>query len=257
MTQLNGELHRLYCLPGQPAPTADADFRQIALVSEAGQVRALVLGVTRGSDWETVAGLYLSLVESLELPAPAVAVCAAGGYQVWLSLAEAVPLAQARAFLEGLRRRYLGAIPAARLQLWPGATAETQCIATLPCLDEDSGRWSAFIDPAMGSMFCDELGLDLAPNNARQADMLAGLRSVTAREWQRALAILGDGEEGAVPPPPGDPSAAAGAAALGVGGGFTDPRSFLLAVMNDPTASGHDRVEAAKALLPYFERPLA
>lgn len=253
MSKLNGEQHRLYGLPDQPA--AAADSRQLTLVSEAGLARALVLGIARGSDWEAVAGLYLGLVESLELPAPAIAVCAAGGYQVWISLAEAVPLVQARAFLEGLRRRYLAAIPAARLQLRPGMEAETHCVATLPNLDEESGRWSAFIDPAMGSMFCDELGLDLAPNNDRQADMLAALRSVAPREWQRALAALTDGGGEAAVPLADTPPATTGATALSVGGGFTDPQAFLLAVMNDPAASGHDRIEAAKALLPYFARP--
>lgn len=257
MTQLNGELHRLYDLPGQPTPPEGEEFRRLALVNEAGLVRALILGVTRGSDWEAVAGLYLGLLEHLELPAPAVAVSASGGYQVWISLAEAVPLAEAQAFLEGLRRRYLAAIPASRLQLRPGPAPETRFVATLPSLDEESGRWSAFIDPAMGSMFCDELGLDLAPNNARQADMLAGLASATPREWQRALAVLAEGAEAAGAPPPATAPVPAGAATLSLGGGFADPKAFLLAVMNDPAATSHDRIEAAKALLPYFERPPA
>ena len=40
---------------------------------------------------------------------------------------------------------------------------------------------------------------------------------------------------------------------LTVGGGFVDPKSFLLAVMNDPGARADYRLDAAKALLPYFE----
>jgi hypothetical protein len=33
-----------------------------------------------------------------------------------------------------------------------------------------------------------------------------------------------------------------------------DPKRFLLAVMNDPATDMPLRIEAAKALLPYFER---
>ena len=65
-----------------------------------------------------------------------------------------------------------------------------------------------------------------------------------------------------VPAPPGpmtglvmEPPAVPGAephGGLDVGGGYVDPKSFLLAVMNDPGAAAEHRIEAAKALLPYF-----
>ena len=41
-------------------------------------------------------------------------------------------------------------------------------------------------------------------------------------------------------------------AGLAVGSGFVDPKSFLLAVMNDTSASARHRIAAAKALLPCF-----
>ncbi|WP_426119867.1 hypothetical protein [Pseudomonas sp. DSP3-2-2] len=37
---------------------------------------------------------------------------------------------------------------------------------------------------------------------------------------------------------------------------FSDPLDFLLAVMNDPTADGGDRLEAATVLMPYFHESL-
>lgn len=54
----------------------------------------------------------------------------------------------------------------------------------------------------------------------------------------------------------GQPALAAGRprSRLSVGGNFSDPKSFLLAVMNDPSASASQRIKAAKALLPYFEK---
>jgi len=42
---------------------------------------------------------------------------------------------------------------------------------------------------------------------------------------------------------------------LEVGNNFTDPKAFLLAVMNDASASSRDRIEAARALLPYCHGP--
>ncbi len=56
---------------------------------------------------------------------------------------------------------------------------------------------------------------------------------------------------GLVVEPPAVPGAVPHAG-LAVGGGFVDPKSFLLAVMNDPGATAEHRIEAAKALLPYF-----
>ena len=43
------------------------------------------------------------------------------------------------------------------------------------------------------------------------------------------------------------------ASSLGEPGCFNDPKGFLIAVMNDPHIGVRDRIEAAKALLPYFE----
>ena len=57
----------------------------------------------------------------LELPAPAIAVSGIDGYQVWFSLSEPVPLAQALDFLESLRLRYLGAIAPKHIVMKPAA----------------------------------------------------------------------------------------------------------------------------------------
>jgi len=39
---------------------------------------------------------------------------------------------------------------------------------------------------------------------------------------------------------------------LGEGNTYTDPRDFLLALMNDSSVGVKQRIKAAKALLPYF-----
>lgn len=270
MNKLIHELQRLYFIDDGDRPDAlSAELLAASLaggaplalhlVSTRGRVRSLVLGFARAADWPTVAELYQALQEDLELPAPAVAVSGRAGYQLWLSLTESLPLGEAGRFLDALCRNYLPEIPLASLSLDP-AMAGPGVVGLVPALDETSGKWSAFIDPSMGAMFVDESGLDMAPNMDRQADMLSGLASIELGDFQRALAHLESQLAVAASPP--ESSAVAGQAfppagrtraRLDVGSNFTDPKSFLLAVMNDASASAGQRIKAAKALLPYFE----
>lgn len=268
MNRLLGELQRLYfpappygCVGDGEAPIHElslADLAQglagdatIRLSLPSGEtVRAMVLGFARRKDWPRVAALYQSLQEDLELPAPAIAACADNGYQLWLSLAEATPVPVARAFLATLCARYLTDLPPTAITANPGSTADTALLPLVPALHAASGRWSAFIDPGMGSMFIDESGLDMAPNLDRQADMLAGLRSISPAALQKAQQLLSTAADRAS----ASPAASAHPAAEPLAGSFNDPQSFLLAVMNDATVSLNLRIEAAAALLPYMSR---
>lgn len=284
MNKLIQELQRLYFLDGQawraresgagdrPADRAGSILTpelvarslageavvELDLVTPDNRVRAMVLDVASAADWAAVARLYLGMQEDLELPAPAVAVSGQSGYQLWLSLTECVPADQASLFLAALRDRYLADIPLAKLGFHPDcgrATSGPGLVALVPALHETTGQWSAFIDPTMGSMFVDESGLDMAPNPDRQADMLSGLESIKAADFQRALASLqaeavdAKRREEFVAAPGGGQSRAG----LNVGNHYVDPQSFLLAVMNDASASAGQRIKAAKALLPYFK----
>ena len=235
------------------------------LVSPAGMVRAMVVSFARATDWAQVANLYQAVQDELDLPAPAVSVSGRKGYSLWFSLAEALPLAQIQAFLAALRLKYLADIPLAHLELQPNALA----IKTLaPARHNTTGKWSAFIDPSMGSMFIVEPGLEMAPILDRQAGMLAGLKSIKTANFQRALSILQapselDGEpaltlaEAAARLPtkvsrPPDLADGYRYSKLGEGNTYADPRDFLLAVMNDSSVGVKQRIKAAKALLPYF-----
>ena len=235
------------------------------LVSPAGMARAMVVSFARATDWEQVANLYQALQDELDLPAPGVSVSGRKGYSLWFSLAEALPLAQIQAFLAALRLKYLADIPLAHLELQPDALA----IKTLaPARHNTTGKWSAFIDPSMGSMFIVEPGLEMAPILDRQAGMLAGLKSIKTANFQRALSILQtpselDGEpaltlaEAAARLPtkvsrPPDLADGYRYSKLGEGNTYADPRDFLLAVMNDSSVGVKQRIKAAKALLPYF-----
>lgn len=288
MNRLIAELTRLYFLPGQEwqswqdndagqlvyvaegVLTADvlaeslASERNLglALVSPNGLVRTMVIGFENGRCWEDVAALYQGVQIDLDLPAPAISVSVVDGYQIWFSLAEAVPLAQAQAFLNALRRKYLADIPLSKLKFRPGIDGgenvrSSDLLPLMQVLKEPDERWSAFIDPSMGSMFIDEPWLEMAPNLDKQGSMLAGVGSIKADDFQRAMSLMlsdplidADSGEGATCSATDRP-----VSWLGNEQHFTDPKVFLSAVMNDPLIRMQDRIEAAKALLPYFEEP--
>ncbi len=261
MNRLLTELQRLYEPPGLAA-------REGGLVTADGRVRVAVVGFERAADWNLAARLYEEVQEALELPAPAVSISGGAGYQLWFSFGEPIPIKQAHGFLHLLCNQYLSDMPPGHLGLWPdelvASPAESRPLIFPPALDEKSGKWSAFIDPSLGSMFVEEPGLEMAPNNDRQADLLAGFASIRRQELQSTLERLkpqaeiasgnASSEEIAQPADVALPRSPCG---LNLGSGYTDPKSFLLAVMNDPAASAEHRIEAAKALLPYFdsERP--
>ena len=276
MHKLISQLKRLYFLPGQqgrwsiPAGASpshgvltDDILTQglkgqasvaLDLLSLDGQVRTLVLGFEQAADWQWVADLYQGILEDLELPAPAMAISGKNGYQVWFSLETPIPVAQGQAFLTALCHRYLAELPTARYRLWPAAeSARPDHLEVVPAEHESSGKWSAFITASMGAMFREEPGLEMAPNPDRQADLLAPVVSVSAADLARALDRL------ATPIEPVSAEAPAMLATVrsdgqgGLGGHYTDPKSFLLAVMNDLGAAPELRVAAAAALLPYFE----
>ena len=234
--RLTTELERLYGLPGL-AP------RERGLVGVDDRVRASVVEIARAADWSLAARLYHSVRAELELPAPAVSIAGGGGYRLWFSFSEALSVDQARSFLLGLCKASLGEWQPDQLAFWPEQDSLRQLILP-PAQDNASGKWSAFIDPELGSLFVDEPGLEMAPSDERQADLLAGVESIPRDAFERALARLG------VSPEAGNLAPSTEAA----GATFTDPKTFLLAVMNDPAASLEHRIEAAKALLPWFER---
>jgi len=242
MNRLDAERQRLYGVDGTtPAGAIDA----------AEHVRALVLGLARPADWQALAAVWHGVQADLALPAPAIAVAGPEGYQLWFALDEAVPSAQAMAFLEALRRRYLAEVEASRLGLWPraDATGALQQARAVPAPLAPEGPWSAFVAPDLAPMFSEEPWLDLPPNPEGQADLLARLATIPRADFERALSLLGPATTAAPEATPdrqpaADPSSAPRPAT-------TDPRQFLLDVMTDDRVPLALRIEAAKALLPH------
>jgi hypothetical protein len=256
MKKLLAEFYRLYS-PNGLHDLKDEGSKELGLISSGGQLRGLVLGFQRASDWPKVAMCHQGIQDDLEFPAPGLSVSGRSGYQLWLSLADGVSVVQAQVFFEALKRRYFADIPEQHLRFYPSIGKAT--VSFVPAISDLTGKWSAFIDPTMGAMFLDEPGLEMAPNMDRQADMLSGLKCIAADDFERALGILHSPSCNATDIPECvaaiDSESAAGSnnPRLDLCGNYADPRSFLLAVMNDPSASVGHRIDAAKALLPYFE----
>jgi len=234
MSKLAGEFERLYLLPGQNAPLIDG--------SAASRLLCLALSA---KDWAAAETLLQALPEDLELPLPALSVDGEG-FRLWLSFAQAIDAASGAQFAATLRQRYLPELPAERLQVLTGQLA----LPPSP-LDDEGERWAAFIDPGMGSLFVDEPSLDFSPNPDKQAELLAGFTSIPARAFAQALTRLeAANAEIAGKKPTAAVHLPETAKTIGA---HPDPKSFLLAVMNEPGIPLAQRIDAAKALLPYAD----
>ncbi|HJV93440.1 MAG TPA: hypothetical protein VJ572_08175, partial [Azonexus sp.] len=128
MNKLMTQLQRLYFLPERAGEISDPANDGLLLVSPDGMARTMVVKFERPADWEQVARLYQALQDELDLPAPTLSISGRQGYRLWLSLAEPVPVAQARRFLAALRRSYLAGIPDEKLEFLP-ATGQPTSVA--------------------------------------------------------------------------------------------------------------------------------
>ena len=252
MSTLHAELNRLFLSLGA----------EPGLMAPDGTVRAMVLELARPADWPLLSTLWRGVQTELELPAPAIAVSGIDGYQLWFSLAEPVSVSQAGAFLEALRLRYLSVVAPGRLSMMPSVDAASpdniKHARLVPALQAATGRWSAFVAPDLAAIFSDEPWLDLQPNPEAQAKTLARLECIKPAVFQVALESLSPTVRTAISPmaPAADvwdgSQASQKVKASVSQGNRLDPKVFLLDVMNDKSIELHLRIEAAKALLPYF-----
>ena len=189
MSTLQAELQRLY-LPRDPDLQTSTDGES-CLIAPDGRVRAMVLELARPADWTALSTLWQGVQAELGLPAPAIAVSGIDGLQLWLSLAEPVPVANACAFLESLRLRYLSQVATDRITMRPCIDGSMQQkavhAALVPRQREETGRWSAFVASDLAAIFADEPWLDLHPSAEAQANVLARLECIRPVDFQAAL----------------------------------------------------------------------
>lgn len=261
MSTLPEELDRLYLARERNIQSPHDD--ESGLIAPDGRVRAMVLELARPADWTLLSILWRGVQADLELPAPAIAVSGIDAYQLWFSLAEPIAVAQAGAFLERLCSRYLGLVAPGRLSMMPSVDAampgNIQHALLVPALQPATGRWSAFIAPDLAAIFSEEPWLDLPPNPEAQAKVLSRLESIKPAVFHAALARLSPavGLETSPVTSVADKTEGRPASqeikASASHGNSLDPKGFLLGVMSDKTIELHLRIEAAKALLPYFD----
>ena len=248
MSTLQAELDRLYLYLTRGRHLQNPHVIEPALIAPDGTVRAMVLELARPADWTLLSTVWRGVQTDLELPAPAIAVSGINGYQLWFSLAEPVSVAQAGTFLESLRLRYLSLVAPGRIGMVPAVDAASpgniQHALLVPALQPATGQWSAFVAPDLAAIFSEEPWLDTPPNPDAQAKVLSRLECIKPAVFQATLERLSR-----VVRPETSPMASA---SHGNPGNSHDPKGFLLGVMNDQTIELHLRIEAAKALLPYF-----
>lgn len=251
MNRFNAEFSRLYLVPDQASPAHGQ------LVSPDGTVKAMVLELARPAEWAELSTLWRAVQNDLELPAAAIAVSGTDGLQLWFSVSTPVSAIDAANFLAALHHKYLGTTPAKRVGLYPSRASAAAGGAVharqVPAAIEGTGNWSAFVSPDLVSVFGEEPWLDIPPNQDQQADILSRMKSMAVSQFREVLGRLGATPSQASSPvnasvgqPPGRGTALSGQGAAKMG-----PQEFLMQVMNDPSLGLADRIEAAKALLPY------
>ncbi len=221
-----------------------------------------MLELARPASWDDLAKVWRAVQGDLQLPAPSIAVSGIDGFQLWFSFAVSVPTEQAIGLIELLRRRYLGDIALERITIQPcvvdvAASGHGQH-EVLPPVQRAIGQWSAFVAPDLAKLFAQEPWLDVSPGPDAQADLLSRLDCMKPEALKLALQLLSPGDA----PRSAETLAMVGASRAESGPVHTPPaadvsgptpRVFLLGIMNDPAIELHLRIEAAKALLPYWE----
>ena len=253
MGRLNTEFSRLYLVP-DPVPP-----EQGHLLTTDDTVRAMVLEIARPADWTELSAVWSGVQHDLALPAAAIAVSGTDGLQLWFSVAEPVKAQDAADFLSGLQHKYLSTTAAKRIHRYPSGAQDAAVghrhAREVPAVHEDTGNWSAFVSPDLASVFGEEPWLDLPPNPDQQADILSRLKSMKTPQFRDALGLLRAAPDAATQAAesraeqPGNRAAAP----PGYNTGKMSPKEFLMQVMNDPAVGLKDRMEAAKALLPYAD----
>lgn len=253
MSRIDAQTQRLYFLP------AESDDTGPRLISTDDRVRALVLGLGGPADWAALAPLWKGVQADFKWPEPAIVVDGRGAFELWFSMAEPLPRREAVHLLGELRRRFLAGVRDERLHAWPSADAAAE-LPACPPFAVGPERWAAFVTPDLPSVFGDDPALDFEPAADAQAELLARLRSVSAAALRKAqTALVQKAAPPPAPPPPAPPlqahtaepaqSGFKAAAINSVTGHFKDPRTFMLAVMNDPAVPLALRIDAAKGLL--------
>jgi hypothetical protein len=253
MNPLQTELHRLYyAVPPAHGGSAPAPN----LVGAPDLVRALVMEITRPPNWRVLSLVWQGVQAELDLPAPGIAVSGTDALQLWFALEKPMPAADAHGLLASLRDRFMPDIEPDRVRLFPAADASPDRpdlhARPVPAEQGTDGNWSAFVAQDLAAVFQDTPWLDIRPGEEGQAALLRSLKTIDPQALEVALkrlrpasvktSVAGRPTEAELQTPGPDQAARPA---------NTDPRGFLLQVMNDINAPLALRIDAARALLPH------
>ncbi len=215
----------------------------------------MVFELVRPPSWELLSKVWQGVQIELGLPAPAVAVSGLDGLQLWFSLAEPITVAQAHAFLEGLRLRFLPDVAVDRVRLMPSpqasALGQERHARLVPARQAPSDNWSVFVAPDLASAFADTPWLDVPPNEEGQAALLSGLETMTRTLFDAASESFGPSRAQPLPTGTATTLAAEPLRPASPADSVEGPKRFLLRIMNDDSVTLVLRIEAAKALLQH------
>lgn len=208
--------------------------------------------------------VWRGVQSDLELPAPAIAVSGIDAFLPIVVFARRARLHRpSGAHLEGLCLRYLSLVAPARLSIMPAVDAacpdKIHHTMLVPALQPATGRWSAFVAPDLAAIFSAEPWLDLPPSPEAQARILSPLECIKPAVFHAVLERMNPAVSTETSPMTSVTGERQGSQtkqrvkASAPHENSLDPKGFLLGVMGDKTVELHLRIEAAKALLPYFE----
>lgn len=202
------------------------------------------------ADTERVSQVWLRAQTEAGLPAPAISVDGASGWQLWFALAQPRPQAEVERVLRCLISGWLnepGAEAPLSFACWPAEhEAAAGADAAWPPVPKQvaADRWSAFVSPDLVPVFAESPWLDCAPGEEGQAALLGKLQPIATADWVRLVASQAS-DKAPVERQESGLGRQGGEAVAG------DPRSFLLSVMNDAGVDMALRIEAARVLLAH------
>jgi hypothetical protein len=213
-----------------------------------GVVRALVFGLKRPLSWSALGRVFHGVQADFGWPAPAIAV-SGEGLQLWFSLQEPTASGRALALLASLERRWLADVEPRQVELHGHPV---DAVPRVPAPLGGAERWSAFVAADLVTMFEDTPWLDVEPSEEGQAALLRSLQRISPRDFEAAERRVGDDEaaRAAASAMTDAPSLPPRGMSPGEAPLATDPRQFLLSVMNDASVPLALRIQAAKALIP-------
>ena len=249
--RLETELERLFGLPVNSVNTEE----------NLTDSRLLILELSKPGIWSPLAVVWHAFVSDWGMPAPAIVINGSDGIQLWFSLTQPAPIATCTRLLMGLRSRFLNGLAYDRVTCFPGfnrnSSEQSDPSNRVPACVPGTDHWSAFVTRDLAAVFGDEPWVDVPPVRDQQAEILSRLSSMTPAHLDFVVGQLESVDAASPNVAASDREKPLDVSDSRTGSGppqeWRGPAEFLWATMNNASLPMGERIEAAKALLPYPE----